>query len=242
MPQVVKNLNKLKIAVDHEGFIEPLKNNSTCANDVYVHFRNIEDYLVERLKIHDCVVGCVAWLTNEKILKSLANVKGGVSIVVQKEDFLRPDLDILDNWKQKLRELYKNLQSPSMSKYGFGELVGKLSVCGDPTISPIRCVGNHNKDKKVAFPRMHNKFLVFCEIIVAIDSDGTKYETVKPRAVWTGSFNFTYNSSMSFENAVVIENDTIAKAYFDEWQNIYSLSEELNWECDWCAPEFRIGT
>lgn len=29
----------------------------------------------------------------------------------------------------------------------------------------IRCVGNYNVDKKIAWPRMHNKFLIFCKLI-----------------------------------------------------------------------------
>jgi hypothetical protein len=37
------------------------------------------------------VIGCIAWLTNTKIIQALRKVDQGVQIIVQKEDFLRPD-------------------------------------------------------------------------------------------------------------------------------------------------------
>ena len=115
-----------------------------------------------------------------------------------------------------------------------------MSSAGDPALDPIRCVGNHNSDKKPAFPRMHNKFIIFC---VKIPSSGDFEENNYFKyAVWTGSFNFTKNASNSFENALYVTDQNIVNAYFEEYGQIAALSEPLNWEHDWIEPEFRIGT
>ncbi len=115
--------------------------------------------------------------------------------------------------------------------------MGQLSVCVDPTIQPIRCVGNHNKDKNSAFRRMHNKFLVFGDYVE--EKSGIE---LKLNEVWTGSYNFTTNAINSFENVVVIRSSEIAWAYYNEFCQMFALSEPLDWESDWCEPEFRIGT
>ena len=82
---------------------------------------------------------------------------------------------------------------------------------------------------------MHNKFLVFCTF---------EYEpfAYRPYAVWTGSFNLTFNASMSLENVVVIQSPVLAGAYLNEWAQILALSEPLDWEQEWVAPTWRIGT
>jgi len=76
---------------------------------------------------------------------------------------------------------------------------------------------------------MHHKFLVFLSAGV-------------PSVVWTGSFNFTHNGEASLENAVIIHSREIAEVYYSEWQQIFSLSEPLDWSAQWMEPEYRIGT
>lgn len=98
-----------------------------------------------------------------------------------------------------------------------------------------------NTAKDPAFPRMHNKFVIFCEVIEGKE-DYQWYPIVKPYAVWTGSFNVTKNATASFENALYITEPTIVNAYYQEWAQITALSESLNWFSDWCEPEWRIGT
>src|SRR2546422_11554601 len=56
-----------------------------------VFFKQIEKHLLDHIEQYKIIVGCVAWLTNDRILKALAK-KEGISLVIQKEDFLRPDL------------------------------------------------------------------------------------------------------------------------------------------------------
>jgi phosphatidylserine/phosphatidylglycerophosphate/cardiolipin synthase-like enzyme len=47
---------------------------------------------------------------------------------------------------------------------------------------------------------------------------------------------------MSLENALVIRNPDIVTAYVWEYSHVFALSEPLDWEQDWVAPEYRLGT
>jgi hypothetical protein len=93
------------------------------------------------------------------------------------------------------------LQS-NLERHSLDNILSSVSVSCDPSIDAVRCVGNHNKDKKPAFPRMHNKFLVFAK------------KGRGPYAVWTGSFNLTRNAGLSLENALYITQPKIINAYF----------------------------
>lgn len=223
---------------DYSGVVQP--------DRVAVLFRDLEDHLCDLVRESDLVVGCVAWLTSERVLAALADVKDGVSVVVQKEDFLRPDHGH-DRavWRSRLRHLYDSL-TPGPIRYSHGQLVATLSFAGDPEIAPVRCVGNHNRDRSPAFPRMHNKFLVFCDYKPCCKNDELSEllpeDRITPRAVWTGSFNLTQNATRSFENAVVLTGVDVATRYYNEWQQILALSEPLDWRSEWAEPEWRIGT
>ena len=238
------NLNGLKI-VNADGPDEPLLDPSIMSGKVTAYFRDIEQNFMRHCHEADAVVGCVAWLTNVSMLRMLAS-KEAVSIVVQKEDFLRPDVNdwtsTPTNWKVSLRIKYNRLKP--FSKINTPG-VEHLSFASTDGMDAIRCCGNHNKNKKQTFPRMHNQFVVFCQedkkkrVINPPYPDVVYYE---PYAVWTGSFNFSENAARSFENVVVIEDKTIAGAYYEEWAQIMALSEPLDWHSEWCEPEWRIGT
>lgn len=213
--------------------------NSVASNSgVTVYFRGIEEKLLQHIKESDAVFGAVAWLTSFPILDALARLNN-VSIVVQKEDFLRPDVDSSYNFKKILHKKYKALKC-NLTRYSFSNILSSISVSSDPSIDPIRCVGNHNSEKKPAFPRMHNKFLIFAKVEEGAQKDSI--ETITPYAVWTGSFNLTKNATMSLENALFITDSKIVNAYFEEYGQIAAMSEELDWKSDWAAPEWRIGT
>ena len=64
-------------------------------------------------------------------------------------------------------------------------------------------------------PLMHNKFLVF------MDTSG------KPCSVWTGSFNFTKNATISYENALYIKDDAIAAGYYQLWNDINNVAKNV---------------
>ena len=233
-----KDLNKLEIQTDCST--EPLIDNSATSPDgsVRVYFRDLEEALIANIRKARVVIGCVAWLTSKPILNALASVPNGVSIVVQKEDFLRPDLDTTGSMAWSLSVLYSKLPETS-GRYSFPGLVSSLSCCADSTIAPVRCVGNHNREKAPSFPRMHNKFVLFCNVK---EPEGSGFPEITPYAVWTGSFNFSKNATFSFENAVVLTDEVVVQSYYREWGQILALSEPLNWEDPWCSPEWRIGS
>lgn len=227
---------------EREG--RPLEDYSTSSS-LKVMFRNLNESAADFIEQSDFVVGCVAWLTCPIILEAMKKPKFGVSIIVQKEDFLRPDSGMAIGWKSVLRKRYDAL-SCNVNRFDFDRLI-EFTSCGDPSIHPVRCVGNHNKHRSPAFPRMHHKFMIRCKIVSHDDiaSRGvmsTSIDDIVPISVWTGSFNFTKNGGLSFENAIVISDSDICRAYFDEYQQIAGLSEPLDWEVDWCQPEWRIGS
>lgn len=212
---------------------------TSSSGDISVFFRNLESELIKRINSADVVLGCVAWLTSEKIITALSK-KQAVSIIVQKEDFLRPDIGSKSPWKKHLAELYSKLEKGLM-RYDAGLqglAIHMMSYCADHTLEPVRCVGNYNREKKPAFPRMHNKFLIFCKVPDGEDKNGD----FKPYEVWTGSFNFTKNATCSFENAVALTDPKVVDAFFKEYGQIAALSEPLDWSSDWGEPEFRIGS
>lgn len=219
-----------------------IRDNSISVAGVVVSiiFRNQKEKLLRKIPEYNCIVGCVAWLTDYEILDALSKI-ARVAIVVQKEDFLRPDLNAGQDWKNKLRCAYNKLK-PHGRRFAWPGLMGQLSVCGDDTIQAIRCMGDHNSNKAPAFPRMHNKFLVFSNFIEHNDQPKGYPATFVNCEVWTGSYNLTENAARSLENAVLIRSDSVAKAYYNEFCQIFALSEPLDWKSDWCAPEFRIGT
>jgi len=210
---------------------------------IQAYFDNLEKNLIDKIKQNSdkLIFGCVAWLTSEPVLKALAKCDN-VQILIQKEDFLRPDINSRNSWSIRLRKLYADLKFNHF-RFELKDPIRELSICDEPVIYPVMCVGNHNKEKHPAFPRSHHKFLVFCEKRGKLDEYKIDYA---PTAVWTGSFNFTKNATHSFENALYIEdksgNNPILQAYLNEHHQIFTLSEMLDWETTWIEPRYRIGT
>lgn len=235
------NLNESLIP-NADGPDEPLQDHSIELQGISIHFRDLESRLIKYIDNADAIFGCVAWLTNHKILDALADKTPNVSIVVQKEDFLKPDINTHDHWKTDLYLKYQRIQC-GISRHEFPKPISDMSVCSDPMFNGIRCVGNCNKNRNPSFPRMHNKFLVFAEVVLGDTEKNHGYNLhIEPKSVWTGSLNFSVSSTRSFENAIFINNKIIAKAYFDEFCQILALSEPLDWETEWMQPEWRIGS
>lgn len=246
MIQSKTNLNDLRIVSD-EGEHELIEQRDYGYRSQFldVHFKNIKDELIKFIRESEHILGCIAWLTDPEILDALSTIS--CSLFVQKEDFLRPDVGARSNFKDELRRAYGRLTNRHLIRYNApGHFLHRMSVCGDPDIDPVRVVGNHNRAKHSAFPRMHNKFLVACQFdakrSACPEITGYPEGLFTPYAVWTGSFNFTKNAGMSFENAVVIRDLKIAEHYANEWSQIGAFSEPLDWGSEWCAPEWRIGT
>jgi hypothetical protein len=227
------NLHDIKIPTDGESIEQT--DYSKDSKEISVFFKNLDKTLINLISEADFVFGCVAWLTHSEVLKALAQKQ--TAIVVQKEDFLRPDMTLPNSPYTSLRALYGNLKC-RLNRYCLLGIANSLSVCGDPSVAPIRCVGSHNSEKKVAWPRAHHKFLIFAKI----EERSPGHDVIQPYAVWTGSFNITNNATMSFENAVLIRDPNIVEAFASEFGQIFALSEPLDWETPWTEPEYRIGT
>ncbi|MFC4454101.1 hypothetical protein [Deinococcus sonorensis] len=221
---------------------------------VDVHFRELDKKLIDEINRADIVVGSVAWLTHLDILEALSK-KRAVSIIVQKEDFLRPDSNPRSGWEQKLRSAYRKLRwmtrvNSAVARTKVGEIYTQEII----DIAAVRCLGIHNSDKKSAMPRAHNKFLVLCRNIpLPEDPDpegpnarvfpaGDEVGHFEPYAVWTGSFNFTNNGTNSLENAVVLHSREVAEAYFQEWGQIAAISESLDWTSPWVTSDLWPAT
>lgn len=245
---------------DYKGGVKQ-ENYSMRSGSIEVYFRDQVDVLCNEINEADAILGCVAWLTNMKILQSLRSLKYGASIVVQKEDFLRPDNDM--NSRCKLQHMYQSVPPfygghPWCSGIYTTDLTDSLNTNSDTEDfwdCAIRCCGNHNADRNPSFPRMHNKFLVFGKVgnesldklhdesFGETENESNEcYKVFHPYAVWTGSLNLTHSATKSFENAVLIRDKSIATAYMNEWSQIRALSEPLDWDSEWCCPDQRIGT
>ena len=231
-----------------------IKTNNINFGKIEVYFKDLENELINKINEHKGIIfGCVAWLTSKPIIEALS--KKQTQIIIQKEDFFRPDYNdrgsILKR-KKEIRKLYSKIKFPYtryVMKYGINE----LSYFSSPSIDGIRCVGHHNSDKKITIPRSHHKFLVFCDEIFEKNEDKklkgkqfSKSLEYNPIAVWTGSFNFTENGTKSFENAIYLEDlsgkNEILLSYLKEHHQVFSLSENLDWESEWASPEYRIGS
>lgn len=77
----VNNLRSMKIKKNNIEF-EEQKNYNIKSSKIECYFMDIEKHLCDKIKTADAVVGCVAWLTNDKILDRLAKLKYGASIIV----------------------------------------------------------------------------------------------------------------------------------------------------------------
>ena len=234
-----ENLNNLRIREEGgNGFGDRLRDNSVSSGKTTVLFRDIESALISLINNAEAVVGCVAWLTSKPILMALARKKL-VSIVVQKEDFLRPDLGCREG--ASIRPYYKRIpERPDFDLFRILGLGDFSENCYHGS-EPIRCVGNYNWERKKAFPRMHNKFVVFGTLYTE-KKDGYKDHKFNPYSVWTGSFNFTQTAGYSLENAIISSDKKIVQAYYKEFQEILKIIELLDWKSEWVQPQFRLGS
>lgn len=225
---------------------------SVVTSNVEVLFTGLEKRLCEEIPKWTHVSGCVAWLTNHNVLRALSEVS--CSIVVQKEDFLRPDSAGTAN---DLRKAYMKLRCKyDIQDFGFHEVVKDMRNTDNPyyidemdqyegecfSPEPIRCFGVSPREKSSAMPRMHNKFLIFCEEQTGLTTDPSIYLSHPiPKLVWTGSYNISHNAEASLENAVILSDPGIVSAYWEQWMRIQEQSEPLNWKSRWVQPEYRVG-
>lgn len=152
------NLNNILVKDGCEMKSQNNFSNKGINNDIEVYFKNIESIIIEKIKKYNNVIGCVAWLTNKNILKELSKKKECI-IIIQDEDFLRPDNNFDgDNskWKKKIFKSYKKLEKNDITFLNLGLDINTNGF----TQTGIRRCGNINNRKLPAFPRMHNKFII----------------------------------------------------------------------------------
>jgi hypothetical protein len=250
-------LNKYKEGeYEHERDLTKDYSGISKSGDTEIIFRNINTRLIKEIKglpKNHVVFGCVAWFTDFNILRALKGKSYG--IVLQKEEFLRPDKVIRTvqgrfNWNKTLRKLYDEAVNPNIPnpedhllKFDFKSTLNDLYWYNCRGFGDFRCIGYipKNKEEKSSIPRMHNKFLIFAEMKIVQDSPGSG---LFPYKVWTGSYNMSGNASNSLENVVIMTDEKVVQYYCQEWANLYVNSEKLDWESEYFYPDedFRIGS
>ncbi|WP_133840697.1 phospholipase D-like domain-containing protein [Pelagimonas phthalicica] len=219
---------------------------------IETRFDGIEGHLIELIAQSDVALGAIAWLTNERLLDALAQLKRA-SFVVQKEDFLRPDLtdENKQHFSRRLRRQYDQLRPLSSNDFldcypgsqegmpGHNYSVENWLIAADgqyiQTDDAVRCIGFQRNQSKLSVPTMHHKFAVFGiyrpDVIIL------------PTCVVTGSFNWSANAQVSRENIVTIFDKRVCNDYVSEWAQLWALSEELDWSQETPRfPSHYIGT
>ena len=250
----IRDLNKIKRHYTDVDNVEPyerslydfsIENIDLNVVGASVHFRNIENAIVERIDQADVVVGCVAWMTSEPILRALSR-KIGVSIILQKEDFLRPDTNQNFANKRSLQDLYNAVTPVYLMRFESEiQVRGKSALIDDDgrmSDFSFRCIGHVKQPHEYAMPRMHHKFLVFCKYVDDFDCADPESSPYVPYAIWTGSYNMTTNATRSLENGIYIPSSDVARRYYQEWEQLIMVSESLDWTSDYAEPELEINT
>ncbi len=220
---------------------------------ITVLFDDLVPQLCQLIKTYPVVVGCVAWLSNRTVLEALAEAKSHCSFIVQKEAYLKDSAvgTKQDKWGlgTKLHHLYSELKGIKIRR----DLQGQSEVSNcflpsaldstrstDETDDPVRCVGVIDSAKsRGMMSKMHHKFLVFGEWEGGEDEgEGEGHRYLSPKAVWTGSFNLTETACKSLENATILRDPIIARAYYHEWAHVWSLSESCNYRFTASKPEW----
>jgi len=229
-----------KIPEDHKF----QDNSIETKNGNKVYFRDIENKLINEIDTADVVLGAVAWIKKDEVISALSK-KNNVFIIVDKAPIFNVNTSKLNHnqlkERAKLIKAYKNLKC-NLNPYQFDNLLNKLSEDCDPRIDPIKCAGKEKT--KGSYSLMHNKFLIFAKTenqCIEVNGKNFCMEKVKPYAVWTGSFNFTYNATQSLENALIITDDEIVNAYFKEFGQIAAISEKLVWTSQYPRPDWKFN-
>lgn len=251
-----------------DGFLED-RDHGRHSGPVEVVFRNHRNKLLKLFKEarerNLACAGACAWLTDLQILGAMATVP--TSIVVQKEDLLRPDIPAkagLDAWKRRLRRQYEAIEASDRRRacpgVPFDRLHMPWPLCDmhyaeDHSVAGVRCFGLRNKRDgesggRLPLPLMHHKFIIFLRGVgQPRPFPGCRCIEGQPctvhwevEIVWTGSYNFSRLAARSRENAIVIRDQIIGHAYLHEWADMMDCSEPLDWDSKDLAPQWRLGS
>lgn len=225
-----ENFNTVKIPNPDIGnftFDLPVDHStSSIDSTTNVYFRNIKTRLIEKIMEADVIFGCVSWIKDPSIIRALQ--KKTVMLVIQKEKCLKPQVMETD-FDKMIRNEYAQLKCGIELQSLDNPIGEKMCYFFDPA-DPIVCVGAIKNKEDTSNPLMHNKFLIFARWRKDAPSKTIQY------AAWTGSFNFSANASKSFENALYLTDPNIVNAYFQEFGQIWLLSEPIDWEKEEMSP------
>lgn len=187
------------------------------------YFENIESHLTSHIEKASYVIGCVAWLSNRDIIQTLSEKKG-VKIIVNKEEYLNSNMTLGQRFcYQCLRGKYNDVtdllkvdceccQKNVKECQNFIKIFDKLCDDSSERDHAILTCGIVNN-----FSKMHHKFLIFLN------------DRFEPYGVWTGSYNLSYTSNFSLENALYITEQSVINEYLKEFIAIYPFSEHHDW-------------
>ena len=193
--------------------------------------------VIERFGKGKTVLGCVAWLSNARILEALTKCRR-VLLIVNREHY--------DSWGAGTFKKYASLprfDQPLWVALGhLNDTFATLETDRNSVKSRYSCVrafGNPSSGGK-SEGLEHCKYLVFFEtecyhyfktsengnVTAVPDPENFVYKET-PVAVWTGSMNMTKASETHHENAVFIKSKTTAQAYFEDFTNTFMASTPL---------------
>ena len=189
----------------------------TFSSDVEVHFRNLEEVLVNEIHKHDIILGCVAWVSSPKVVEALAG-KTTCLIVDRK----------LPRLSKNMQEMYQLLRMNDKSPiyqmlkngHGWGEY---FSYSNGGEALPYTMYGDWNFEAGMyyvdggSYRYMHHKFI----LMLKEDGDCSCGKKLYKPTVWTGSYNFTKNAKTGLENAVIMRNNGVAAAYLGEFLEVF---------------------
>jgi phosphatidylserine/phosphatidylglycerophosphate/cardiolipin synthase-like enzyme len=188
----------------------PVPNTTQAKSRVY--FDNIVENLIQHIVElkPDAIVGCFYFLTEPRILKLLTDNKIPVQIIVQKQELWRRDNKKSKTSKNGAFNKKDYIANKIRDAYN---LLTPLNY----QLDAVRCLGVNSSKSSNGTSLLHHKFFVFVK-------------EQKPFAIVTGSFNLSTNASVNLENALYLEDATLARSYWDEWMNLLKHSEHLDFQ------------
>lgn len=199
------------------------RDRSARAGKVIAHFGDVASALEKFLQDSESVVGCVAWVTSNRLIDALAGKP--VSLIVNKEFELRTT-DAKPEQSRNRQTLDR--LTGGLKRSDFPAPLNQVAGASHDEIDPVRCVGHIGRGRGANTPLMHHKFLV-------------RLRAGKPVAVWTGSLNLTHLGQMNLENGVEVHDPAIARAYLEEWARVAAVSEPLDFAAGKAAPSWKAA-
>lgn len=225
-----KNNTKIvcnNVMVNIEGCYEPMIKLDDIMNCEY-SMNDVENSVIRWISTHGkgkTILGCMAWLSNKRILKCLIENAKRVLFLVNDEDYSQWTkvlryYDQLPRFEEPLHSAF--FGSKSLLRALDRDILGnKMDVC---TFESVRCFGNSAFTSGGGVSSlMHNKIIIFFE---EKRLPGGKI-VEEPVSFITGSYNCTDNASNNLENAVFIKSKKGAEHCFYQFSIIMSHSRPL---------------